>query len=380
MYKKIILPLKNNPSLFYNEDKLADLALELEEFINDPSNSYMNERSFAEKFMGCQEIQSNNSIEGYNYDVSTIIKTIGNHHEFIELPEKREKIITNLYRGYQEILKAPDINKENLKQLYQILSGGLISEEDLKSMGAFYRMAPVYIYYSKIAWQEPDEGVPFTELEESMNTLFDYLNEKQDVNSQTDYFIKSQVAHYYLVHLHPYFDVNGRTSRTLGMWYLLNNKVYPYIIFNRAIPLTIKKYYKIIRDVNKFQNITFFLNYMMENVKLELEKEYVISGINTSIHGDLSESEYQTLLHILSMNGRKTLIDYATFYNRRNEKKKVVDIRDEVLLPLVDRDIIKIVRETNKSLSDGTSNYVFELNPTFIDNDPAKIKRLKIEQ
>ena len=91
MHKKIVLPLKNRQSLFYYEDKLYDLMEELEDFINSPSNSYMKESAFAEKFMGCQEIQSNNSVEGYNYDVSTIIKVIGNHHEFIELPEKRKK-------------------------------------------------------------------------------------------------------------------------------------------------------------------------------------------------------------------------------------------------------------------------------------------------
>ena len=41
--------------------------------------------------------------------------------------------------------------------------------------------------------------------------------------------------HFYFVYIHPYFDVNGRTSRTLAMWYLLNEEAYPYIIFNRAI-------------------------------------------------------------------------------------------------------------------------------------------------
>ena len=378
MHKKIVLPLKNRQSLFYYEDKLYDLMEELEDFINSPSNSYMNKLSFAEKFMGCQEIQSNNSVEGYNYDVNTIINVIGNHHEFIELPGKRKKIIGNLYKGYKKILENPDINKENLKELYQILSEGLLLEEDINNMGEFYRKAPVYIYYSPIVWQDPDEGVPFEEVEEGMDSLFAYLNDNRGINNQTDYFIKSQVAHYYFVHLHPYFDVNGRTSRTLGMWYLLNNEAYPYIIFNRAIPLTLKKYYKVIRNVKKLQNVTLFLDYMMENVKLELEKEYIISGIKDSIHGELSESEYQTLLYILSMNGLKTFLFYSTFYNKGNDKKSVMDIRDEMLLPLIDRDILKVKRDTNSSLNDGTPNYVFEINPNFVDNDPVKIKRLKI--
>ena len=377
MHERVVLPLKSEIPIFYFKDKLEDLIIELEEFINNPANNYMNNLSFAEKFMGCQEIQSNNSIEGYNYDVSTIIKVIGNHHEFIKLPEKRKKIIGNLYAGYKRILETPDINKENLKELYKILSNGLLSDEDVQNMGEYYRKEPVYIYYSKNVEISPDEGEDANELEESMDSLFAYLNDNS-LNNETEHFLKSQIAHYYFVHLHPYFDVNGRTARTLGMWYLLNNKSYPYIIFNRAIPLTIKKYYKVIRNTNKFKNATFFLNYMLENVKLELEKEYIISGIKDNIHGDLSESEYQTLLHILSMNGIKSCVDYTTFYNRINERKSPIAVRDDVLLPLIDKGILKVTRATNKYLNDGKTNFIFEINPNYIDNDPVKIKRLKI--
>ena len=73
MHEKIILPLKSEKPLFYNRDKLQELKEELEEFLSDKDNSYMNKVAFAERFMGCQEIQSNNSIEGYNDDVKRII-------------------------------------------------------------------------------------------------------------------------------------------------------------------------------------------------------------------------------------------------------------------------------------------------------------------
>ncbi len=374
MHEKVILPLKSNEPLFYNKDKLEALKEELEEFLSDKSNSYMNNKDFAKKFMGIQEIQSNNSVEGYNDDVKKIISVTSKEKN----SAKGEHIITNLYNGYNMILGNPEINKENLKKLYDILSEGLLSVDDKNNMGNYYRMAPVYIYFSRVMWAKPDEGVPYELINEHMESLFSYLNDNSSSLSATDNFIKSQIAHYYFVYVHPYFDVNGRTSRTVSMWHLLNNKAYPYIIFNRAIPLTLKTYYKIIREVKLFNNATFFLNYMLGNVKLELEKESVISSIEESIKGSITPSEYQTLLYILSLNGLKTCKDFASFYNRINEKTPVTTIRDEMLMPLIDKNVLKVVRKTDSHLNDGTSNFVFDLNRDFIDNDPVKIKRLKI--
>ena len=117
---------------------------------------------------------------------------------------------------------------------------------------------------------------------------------------------------------------------------------------------------------------------MLGNVKLELEKESVISSIEESIKGSITPSEYQTLLYILSLNGLKTCKDFASFYNRINEKTPVTTIRDEMLMPLIDKNVLKVVRKTDSHLNDGTSNFVFDLNRDFIDNDPVKIKRLKI--
>lgn len=376
MHEKVILPLKSNEPLFYNKDKLEALKEELEEFLSDKSNSYMNNKDFAKKFMGIQEIQSNNSVEGYNDDVKKIISVTSKEKN----SAKGEHIITNLYNGYNMILGNPEINKENLKKLYDILSEGLLSADDKNNMGNYYRMAPVYIYFSRVMWAKPDEGVPYELINEHMESLFSYLNDNSSSLSATDNFIKSQIAHYYFVYVHPYFDVNGRTSRTVSMWHLLNNKAYPYIIFNRAIPLTLKTYYKIIREVKLFNNATFFLNYMLGNVKLELEKESVISSIEESIKGSITPSEYQTLLYILSLNGLKTCKDFASFYNRIIEKTPVTTIRDEMLMPLIDKNVLKVVRKTDSHLNDGTSNFVFDLNRDFIDNDPVKIKRLKIEQ
>ena len=168
-------------------------------------------------------------------------------------------------------------------------------------------------------------GIPAKDLDRYMEEYFNYVNSNNNLSCSTDYFIKSQIMHFQLVYIHPYYDINGRTSRTTSMWYLLNNEVYPYIIFNRAISLNKRLYYKIIREVKEYRNVTFFLNYMLDNVKIELEKEYVMDMIGSN-SSHLTAVDYQTMYYILSMKGLLTAKDFITFYNNHNDKKKSIDI------------------------------------------------------
>ena len=59
------------------------------------------------------------------------------------------------------------------------------------------------------------------------------------------------------------------------MWYLLNNKLYPYIIFNRAISFLRKDYINSIIKSRETGDLTFFLQYILNSVYKELEKEYI---------------------------------------------------------------------------------------------------------
>jgi Fic family protein len=377
-FQRLNLPLKleDNRNLFVNINKLTILKEELDSFLQN--NKYMITKEFSEKILFSQEIKFNNSIEGYNDDVAIINELVANeNNKEITSAEKRRRII-NLYRGYKYILTTPDIDKDNLKQLYTMLSKCLLTKQEIDEMDKYYRKNQVYIYYSSNLETPPDEGINAYEIDNYMNELFKYLKDNSNTNTMTDHYIKSQVAHFYFVYIHPYYDVNGRTSRTMSMWYLLNNKAYPYLIFNRAITLNKPRYYTIIRDVKKFANISYFLYYMLENVKIELEKEYIMKSIEDSCNFNLTFSERQTLHYILSSKSLNTIIDFACFYNRFNDKKRVKQIYDEMLIPLLDKNIITKVRSTNSKICQDQMNFVYELNKNYVDNDPQKITRLKL--
>ena len=370
MIETIDLLINQINRLYVLTSSLDPLKEELEKFLEDTN---MKESKEVLSDLFSEEIKANDLVEGYRDDIDDIINVNKKKKNGINSKEQR---ILNLYNGYKYISKTEEINKENLKKLYNILSRNLLSKNDLNLMGDYYRNDSVYIYYSNNINFLHDEGINCNEIDKYMNYLFDYINNGDKFSTMTDYYIKSQIMHFYFVFIHPYFDVNGRTSRTMSMWYLLNNEIYPYIIFNRGINFDKNTYYKAILETKKFGNITIFLKYMLKTVKKELEKEYLIS--NVSEIKTLTQVEKQTLNYVLSMKGIRTLKDFTKYYNYFNEKRTVKDVNENLLNSLIDKDIIQIIRYSNSKIYDGSNNYIFQINDKYLDKDPEKIKRIKL--
>lgn len=370
------LPLKTLTGIPFriNIDILKEIEDELELFLLE--EDFMNTRDFSKKVMFNQEIKANNTVEGYNDSVSFIKKVIENASEEQNI-EKRNRII-NLYNGYQYILKGQDITEENVLKLYKILSKDLLEEYDLSHMGEKYRKAPVYILKSGRLDDSMDEGIPYEKIEEYMDSYFEFIDTFKVDDSQTEEFIKSQIMHFYFVYIHPFFDINGRSSRTIAMWYLLNKEVYPYIIFNRGINFD-SNYDRVIGTSKTRLDITEFLKYMLISVKKELEKEYIIHNLDSQSERQWHTIDYQALNYFLALNGEKTVLDYATTYNRLNTKKNIKTIFENMLLPMIEDETLKITRPTKKNMFDDVPNLVLELNKDKVNEiNLEKVKRLKL--
>lgn len=370
------LPLKTLTGIPFriNIYILKEIEDELELFLLE--EDFMNTRDFSKKVMFNQEIKANNTVEGYNDSVSFIKKVIENASEEQNI-EKRNRII-NLYNGYQYILKGQDITEENVLKLYKILSKDLLEEYDLSHMGEKYRKAPVYILKSGRLDDSMDEGIPYEKIEEYMDSYFEFIDTFKVDDSQTEEFIKSQIMHFYFVYIHPFFDINGRSSRTIAMWYLLNKEVYPYIIFNRGINFD-SNYDRVIGTSKTRLDITEFLKYMLISVKKELEKEYIIHNLDSQSERQWHTIDYQALNYFLALNGEKTVLDYATTYNRLNTKKNIKTIFENMLLPMIEDETLKITRPTKKNMFDDVPNLVLELNKDKVNEiNLEKVKRLKL--
>ena len=245
-------------------------------------------------------------------------------------------------------------------------------------MGELYREAPVYILKNGRLEHELDEGMDYHHIAKHINEYFNFLNSPNLETDSLDIYIKSQILHFYFVYVHPYFDVNGRTSRTISLWYLLNKKSYPYIIFNRGLSFAGGKYDREIRLAKQNFNLTEFLKFLLITLKIELEKEHIIEDIIKTSKFTLTDNNYQTLLYFITMHSNKTILDFAKFYNNFNDKKRSKTIYEEMLLPLIDLDILKVTRFTKKSL-DNLPNMDLSLNTENFDYNPNYLKRVKLK-
>lgn len=376
MQNKIFLNLfnENNERFFYREEALKNSKTELEEFLKWDTN--MNNLEFAKKMMYSHELKANNQVEGYLDEIDLIKDVIKSKFKNIKSAEAIQRIL-NLYYGYFYIIHNHEINEESLHELYKILSYGLLEEYDLKNMGKLYREAPVYIFQNGRMETILQEGLNYNDIEKYITMYFDFID-NYSCGSDVDQYIKSQIMHFYFVFIHPYFDVNGRTSRTMSMWYLLEKKIYPYIIFNRGISFKGAKYDNRIKEAKLKRDLTYFLEMMLDTLKIELEKEHIMEEIKDNTTYKLNAQNYQSLLYFLTINGFKSLAGFQSIYNRYNDKKKIKEIYHEMIEPLIDMDILKVVRFTKKSYGD-ISNMELELNPVKYTNDENYLKRIKLK-
>ena len=348
-----ILRNDNDRPFNYNRNKGIEIERDIDKILSILDNNTL---SYAKSAMISSEIKANNLIEGLRDDLTYI-------EEVIKTKQFEPRII-NIYNGYRYILKHQVINKESLKELYSILSANLLEDDDLSRMGDYYRNGNVYVYTSAITTKAPEitpepEKAPFL-----MEQLYDYINQ-DDETTIIDKYIKSQIIHFYFVYVHPYFDVNGRTGRTLAMWYLLNTKAYSFIIFNRGINFNKAKYYEVIRNSIKYNNLDRFIKYMLSNVKDELIKEVAIKDITKNIK--LSSLEIQTINYLLSMKDGLTTKDFYYFYNRFNDKTSIDTLKETILNPLEKKGIIILGDYSKNNPFNQKFSINEELIPTYLE-------------
>lgn len=368
------LKLDNTRRLNVNYQYLEPYKDDIMRFLD---NDDMRTLSFAKRAMMSQEIKANNTIEGITDDLSIIDEVIKNKSS---LSDREKKRIINLYHGYQYILTHKDINKETLRELYLLLSDEILDDYDKTSMGEYYRTKPVYILKGSSLNNDYYEGINPKQIDCYMNYFIDYINSDFLTGNEIDSFVKSQIMHFYFVHIHPYPDVNGRTSRTVAMWYLLNQKSYPYVIFNRAISFSKSMYEKNLIITRDTDNITLFLKYMLKNTLLELEKEYIIGNIKRNSDANLTKVDLQMIEYLLTTNSNLTAKDLATTYNSYNDHRRINIIIDEKIMPLVEKNIFVRKNDTKGFIDGVRHNFNIGINKDLLDIKKEKIKYLKIDR
>lgn len=220
-----------------------------------------------------------------------------------------------------------------------------------------------------------DKGVAPSLIEELVQSYLNFINEPFNEECMTDYFIKSCIMHFYLEYIHPYFDVNSRTTRTVALWYLMKNACYPFIIFNRGITLDKTAYERMLVDTKKSKDISYFIRYMLARTKRELEKEYLIHQIAES-SPKLSVLDYQTLAYFLEMKGETNVLSFTSLFNFYNTHKRPKELYETMIDPLIQKGVLVVERTTGKSMFESKPNEVICISKERYTPGEQKIKRL----
>ena len=204
-------------------------------------------------------------------------------------------------------------------------------------MGKFYRNGPVYIMNDKILSFK--EAISSDKVSYYMDDFFDFVHDNNTFSSM-DVFLKSQIMHLYFVYVHPYFDVNGRTARTVSMWYLLNHHEYSMAIFNRAISYYRQKYIEYVGECCSSGNLTKFLQYMFAVALKELERVVLIDSISHYSECRLDSIDRQVLEYYLLVPGVVTLKKLKGVYTYYNPRVSYEEIYRDRIYPLLEKKVL----------------------------------------
>lgn len=171
--------------------------------------------------------------------------------------DKNEIIAKDMLDAIEFILSKPKFNKENLYELYSILSHDCL-EDNQKLNGNFYRNDSVYI--------GDYEGCSFEKIDECMDSLFAFVGNNLNNKASDVKEYLAHICHYYILYIHPYFDYNGRTARMVSFWISILQDDFSTapLFISEAINDDKKRYYDALSETRDMENdMTYFLIYIM---------------------------------------------------------------------------------------------------------------------
>jgi Fic family protein len=203
-----------------------------------------------------------------------------------------DQMVLNNYRAMQFILqeKHRDLSIDFILELQKIVTRDTLDKDDAAYSGRF-RDDWVYVKDKRdhIIYTPPsaDKVLP------AMEKMVAWANRKNEA-AFVHPIVKASFVHLYFVHIHPFFDGNGRTARALFYFDLIKNEYefFKYFSISVAVQKAKGKYYQAIRNSEIHEgDFTYFLLYMAETILESIhlvkariahhyQKEFVVDRLN----------------------------------------------------------------------------------------------------
>lgn len=269
------------------------------------------------------------------------------------LTEQNDIIVKNMLNAIRFIVNdRPAFNKDNLRQLYNILSKDCLPEELKLKDGAYYRDDKVYI--------GAFEGADWHLVDTCMDSLFAFANDPENIKEYQD--ILSYICHYYILYVHPYFDYNGRTARMVSFWINCINEInFAPFFMSEAINESKNDYYRAITETRNTNNdLTYFLGYILET---SIKYSFVYKNLEEirkmlSKTGDMLTSTEWVYVKKILVHNSEDYFNYKMFLTYINAKMTRQGAL-KILNNLCNYEIIE--KTTNKR-----GDLIFKFNQDFI--------------
>lgn len=175
--------------------------------------------------------------------------------------------------NYRNVLKHIEGIKDNslsesiIKKIHKLTVEKILPPEQCGE----YRQSQVVIKNSQtgeIAFYPP----PAVEVPFQIEDFLEWFNGK--TGKETHPVIKAGITHYELVRIHPFLDGNGRTARAVAILVLFlgGYDVKKFFSLEEHYDKDATKYYEALQSVQKGNDYTFWLEYFLEGLAIELTR------------------------------------------------------------------------------------------------------------
>lgn len=213
----------------------------------------------------------------------------------MRLPKNKDDwMLLNNFEAMLWIKKNHDkeLSLSVLKEIHAIVTKNTLNEDDVNFSGKF-RNDQVFIYKGP---ELKHEGVKYERVELALNEAITLTTK------HSRYFpslLKGILLHYLIAYIHPFFDGNGRTARTLFYFKAIRNNLrFVEILSISAYLKTQGKQYEnsFEKAVKNQLDLTYFIDFNLDALKTALERvsekvEYLLKINNLKMKMILTDQQ-----------------------------------------------------------------------------------------
>ncbi|MFG1487440.1 Fic family protein [Halobacteriovorax sp. RZ-1] len=242
--------------------------------------------------------------------------------------DKDEYMLINNYLAMKWIKEnvSKQVSKDLILKVHEIVSQNTLEGDDANFSGKF-RNNKVYV--------GTHEGIDYTKIEDTIDEVIELTtNNPRYLHG----LIKGILLHYFTAYIHPFFDGNGRTARTLFYFKSMKNnlKFVELLSISANLKQHGKRYEKSFDLVKEHQlDLTYFIDFCLDSLLLSLKKvqekvNFLITISELISRDGLSETQV-SLLQKMALNKYKAISieEYALDINKSREisRRELKDLK-----------------------------------------------------